>query len=75
MDIVVEEESSRNGFLAVHEEEYAETLHKIIREMTDEGRDAVRERAKSSVERFSEREFEVGWLRATEPVMAGLTRR
>lgn len=74
MDIVIEDESSRNGFLAIHEEEYASTLQRILLEMTDEGRDVIRERARASVERFSEREFEVAWLRATEPVMARLGR-
>ena len=38
-------------------------------ELTEEGREAIRERARDSVSRFSEREFELGWVRATEPLL------
>ena len=68
MDIVIETEANRNGFLAISEDEYSDTILHIIG-MTKEAREGVRERAKSSVERFSEREFDVGWLRAIEALV------
>ena len=74
MDIVIETDSNRNGFLAITEEEYADAILHIV-DMTPEAREAVRERAKSSVERFSEREFDVGFLRATEVLVAAVQRR
>ncbi len=69
MDIVVEESSGRNGFLAEHEKEYAGAIAYVLNNTTAEGRDAIRERARSSVDRFSEREFESGWIRATEAII------
>jgi len=34
--------------------------------MTDEGREGVRERAKSSVNMFSSQKFDSGWIHATD---------
>ena len=41
----------------------------VVSDLTEEGREAIRERARDSVSRFSEREFERGWIRATEPLL------
>ena len=68
MDIIVEEASVRNGFLAVTEQEYAAAIDFILN-MSPEGRKAVRERGRASVDRFSETEFESGWIRATEALI------
>lgn len=67
MDIIVEEATSRNGFLAIHDKEYAAAIAYILN-LTDEGRDAIRDRARSSVKRFSDQEFESAWLRAIAPL-------
>jgi len=68
MDIVTETSEGRTGFLAVHDDEYAESLLEIL-ESSDEFINALRSRAKDSVQRFSEKEFEISWLRATETVV------
>lgn len=70
MDIVNESpESARNGFLAIHEAEYAEAVLSIL-EMSESQRESIRERAKSSVQRFSEAQFESAFIRATETVIS-----
>lgn len=54
-------------FLAVTEEEYSEAILRVLHESSEKERQDIRERARDSVERrFSEREFERGWIRATE---------
>lgn len=66
MDIVVETpEMNRTGYLAITEDEYADAILEIMN-MSEEAREGLRSRAKSSVSRFSESEFEKGWIRATE---------
>jgi alpha-1,2-mannosyltransferase len=69
MDILVETEANRNGFLAVGEQEYADAILSIIDDHSEEGREAIRDRAKASVGRFGEKEFETGWIRATEALV------
>jgi len=69
MDIVVEESGARNGFLAANAQEYAAHIAYIL-SMSEEARQAVRERAAASVEMFSSRHFEFGWLRAIQPLFA-----
>ena len=41
----------------------------IVYNRTAEGREAIRDRARSSAERFGEREFETGWIRAMEALV------
>lgn len=66
-DIIHEEaESSRNGFLAVDEYEYASTIATIVKLPIDTA-NRVRVAARSSVERFSVAEFEQNFLRLVEP--------
>ena len=69
MDIVIEDANVRNGFLAVHDKEYAAMINFILN-MSPEGRMAVRERGRASVDRFSEQEFERNWNRVTEPLIS-----
>lgn len=94
MDIVIEEEGSRNGFLAADENEFAIAIVKILR-MSPRDRRTIREAARyvsvtdfllfvnelklidifmfiifssrSSVDRFSVREFDKGFLRSVAP--------
>lgn len=66
MDIIIEEEGSRNGFLAADENEFAIAIVKILR-MSPRDRRTIREAARSSVDRFSVKEFEKGFLRSTAP--------
>ena len=67
MDIIVEDVNARNGFLAVHDKEYAANIGHILNNLTPEGRQAIRDRARASVDRFSDRNFENGWIRVLEP--------
>ena len=66
MDIVIEEEGSRNGFLAADENEFAIAIVKILR-MSPQTRRTIREAARSSVDRFSVKEFDKGFLRSIAP--------
>ena len=66
MDIVQE---GNTGFLAINEEEYAENMLTVLEEMSEEAKEELRMRAKSSVSRFSDAEFEAGWIRAIEAVI------
>ena len=54
MDIIVEESNVRNGFLAEQAKEYAAMISYILN-LNPEGRQGIRERARSSVDRFSDR--------------------
>jgi alpha-1,2-mannosyltransferase len=67
MDIMIEEAGARNGFLAATPQEYAAHLAYIL-SMTEEGREGIRERARSSVNMFSSQQFDSGWIRATDPL-------
>lgn len=68
MDIIIEEEGSRNGFLAADENEFAIAIVKILK-MSPRERRTIREAARSSVDRFSAQEFEKGFLRSTAPFL------
>ena len=72
MDIVVEEANGRNGFLAERDKEYAAMISYILN-LNPEGRQGIRERARSSVDRFSDRHFEIGWGQATEALITNDT--
>jgi len=69
MDIVVEEQGARNGFLAVTAQEYAAHIAYIL-SLSEEGREGVRARARASTDMFSNKAFEAGWIRATDPLFA-----
>ena len=59
MDIVVEESNVRNGFLAERDKEYAAMISYILN-LNSEGRQGIRERARSSVDQFSDHHFDIG---------------
>lgn len=63
MDIIETAEGSQTGFLAVDAVEYAKCIATILYN-TKEQNDTIRRAARASVERFSEAEFEKGFLRA-----------
>lgn len=65
LDIVVPHEGEVTGFLADSEEDYAETMAHIL-SMSEEKRLRVRSNARASVNRFSDREFEVAFLSSVE---------
>merc|ERR1719228_2542529 len=69
MDIVVEEQGARNGFLAITAQEYAAHIAYILA-LGEEGRELVRERARASTQLFSNAAFEAGWIRATDPLFS-----
>jgi len=69
LDIVMEYDGSRNGFLATDENDYAQAIHAIL-SMTPEARQVIRQRARASVDRFSERQFSKEFLIATETLFA-----
>ncbi|KAL0280788.1 UNVERIFIED_CONTAM: hypothetical protein PYX00_001979 [Menopon gallinae] len=65
-DIIIESEGSRNGFLAADDDEYAHAMATIFL-MTPKQRESVIMSARSSVDRFSVKEFEKQFLRTLEP--------
>ncbi|XP_011214462.1 GDP-Man:Man(3)GlcNAc(2)-PP-Dol alpha-1,2-mannosyltransferase [Bactrocera dorsalis] len=67
LDIIETSEGSQNGYLAVSAIEYANCILSIIYN-SKELNDTIRNAARSSVERFSEEEFEVNFLRAVTPL-------
>jgi len=69
MDIVVEDQGSRNGFLAITAQEYAAHIAYILA-LSPEGREQVRNRARASTQLFSNAAFEAGWIRATDPLFS-----
>lgn len=64
MDIVETSEGSRTGYLAVDAIEYANCIAVILYN-TKEENDTIRTAARASCDRFSEKEFDVNFLRAT----------
>ena len=73
-DIVIETPANvRNGFLAVTEDEYADHILNILN-LNEDARNLIRERAKDSVQRFSEQQFKHGWIRATEALINNVGR-
>lgn len=69
MDIVVEDQGARNGFLAVTAQEYAAHIAYVL-SLSEEGREQVRARARASTDMFSNKGFEAGWVRATDPLFS-----
>ncbi|XP_026878129.2 GDP-Man:Man(3)GlcNAc(2)-PP-Dol alpha-1,2-mannosyltransferase isoform X1 [Electrophorus electricus] len=71
MDIVVPFEGGPTGFLAYDEDGYADAMERILA-MPPASRLEMRRRARQSVARFSDSEFEASFLAATEPLMGTL---
>ncbi|KAG5868191.1 hypothetical protein JTB14_030264 [Gonioctena quinquepunctata] len=67
LDIIETSEGSRLGFLAQTADEFAHII-KFILQLSDEEVNEIRERAKASVERFSNKKFQDEFLRAVEPL-------
>ncbi|ODM91597.1 GDP-Man:Man(3)GlcNAc(2)-PP-Dol alpha-1,2-mannosyltransferase [Orchesella cincta] len=64
MDIVVDdEEGDRNGFLAQDQYQYARAIKNILL-MSPEDQERIRKRARSSVDRFSDQEFDIQFRKA-----------
>lgn len=71
MDIIETSEGSRTGYLATDAIDYANCIAKILYN-TKEENDRIREAARSSTNRFSEREFEKNFLHAASTLFANL---
>ena len=67
MDIVVDYEGQSTGFLAFDVDSYARSMMRIV-QMSPKERLAIRLAARLSVNRFSETNFEQGFLDATDIV-------
>jgi alpha-1,2-mannosyltransferase len=65
MDIVMEYDGARNGFLATDENDYAEAIRRIIH-MSPEYRNSIKTKAIASVDRFSDRQFNKAFLEAVQ---------
>jgi len=65
MDIIMEWDGSRSGFLATDENDYAEAI-RCIMFMTKESHAVIRKQARASVERFSDQQFKKGFLEASD---------
>ncbi|TSK17952.1 GDP-Man:Man(3)GlcNAc(2)-PP-Dol alpha-1,2-mannosyltransferase [Bagarius yarrelli] len=73
LDIVVPYDGGITGFLADDEESYADAMERIFAMMPTE-RLEIRRRARQSVSRFSDQEFEASFLAAMDPLMGTLER-
>ncbi|XP_075995125.1 GDP-Man:Man(3)GlcNAc(2)-PP-Dol alpha-1,2-mannosyltransferase isoform X2 [Genypterus blacodes] len=71
LDIVVPFEGGQTGFLADDVDDYAEALERIL-DLPPDARMTIRRNARQSVARFSDREFEMSFLSAIEPLMGTL---
>ncbi|EDO34708.1 predicted protein [Nematostella vectensis] len=71
MDIVIEWEGKPTGFLASDEKSYASAMETIF-SLQPEERSVICHNARSSVARFSESAFELGFLRCTETLFMGV---
>lgn len=67
LDIIEEYDTSRNGFLAADETEYARAIA-VILIMSENARNKIREAARSSMNRFSVHEFKSNFLRGIDPL-------
>lgn len=67
MDIIEESDTSRNGFLASDENEYAQQIA-VILALSEKALDRIKEAARSSTDRFSTDEFKNNFLRAVQPI-------
>ncbi|XP_062383910.1 GDP-Man:Man(3)GlcNAc(2)-PP-Dol alpha-1,2-mannosyltransferase [Sardina pilchardus] len=73
LDIVVPYEGGPTGFLADDEDSYADALERIL-SLSAAERMEIRRRARQSVARFSDQEFQTSFLAAVEPLMGTLER-
>lgn len=73
LDIVVPYEGGQTGFMADDEDSYADAMERIL-SLTPSERMEIRRRARQSVARFSDQEFEASFLAAMEPLMGTLER-
>jgi len=64
LDIVIDFEGRRTGFLASDEESYAAAMETIFR-LGEKERNVIRENARQSVARFSDEEFERSFVETT----------
>lgn len=71
LDIVVPYDNGPTGFLADDEDGYADAMERIL-SMPPAARLEIRRRARLSVTRFSDQEFEGSFLAAMEPLMSTL---
>jgi alpha-1,2-mannosyltransferase len=67
MDIIETAEASRTGYLADDPEDYAKAILTVLYNTKDEN-NKIRNAARASVERFSEKEFEASFLRVISPL-------
>ncbi|CAH1118531.1 unnamed protein product [Phaedon cochleariae] len=67
LDIIETSEGSRLGFLAQTADEFAHII-KFILQLSEEEVGEIRERARASVDRFSNKKFQEEFLRAVEPL-------
>lgn len=67
MDIVLEEEGQRTGFLAETVEEYAEAIVEVVK-MSETERLKMAEYARKRARRFSEQQFSEDFKTAIRPV-------
>ncbi|XP_077154246.1 GDP-Man:Man(3)GlcNAc(2)-PP-Dol alpha-1,2-mannosyltransferase [Ranitomeya variabilis] len=65
LDIVIPYEGHDTGYLADSEESYAAAMDRIL-SMSEDNRLQIRQSARRSVSRFSDHEFEVNFISATE---------
>ena len=68
LDIVVDYLGEKTGFLADSVESYAKNIEEIFNLSPREKSD-IQRNARESVQRFSEENFEAGFLSITEPVL------
>ncbi|XP_058463028.1 GDP-Man:Man(3)GlcNAc(2)-PP-Dol alpha-1,2-mannosyltransferase isoform X1 [Malaya genurostris] len=68
MDIIETSEGSQNGYLAIDAYDYARCIATILYNSREQN-SRIRDAARASVGRFSEKEFESGFLRAISPIM------
>uniref|UniRef100_A0A0P4W684 GDP-Man:Man(3)GlcNAc(2)-PP-Dol alpha-1,2-mannosyltransferase n=1 Tax=Scylla olivacea TaxID=85551 RepID=A0A0P4W684_SCYOL len=69
MDIVVDYEGQQTGYRALDVESYAQAM-KTVLESSSETKESMRLAAKSSVDRFSDAEFEMAFLGACESLFS-----
>lgn len=68
MDIIETSEGSQNGYLAIDAYDYARCIATILYNNREQN-SRIREAARASVDRFSEAEFEAGFLRAISSIL------
>jgi len=71
MDIVVDHNDNKTGFLAEDVASYSDTLEKIFK-LTSQEKFEIRQNARESVSKFSENEFEKGFLNVVEPYIEAI---